>query len=240
MNVLSSAPPAMRDLSERSREVFRHIVAAYVESGEPSVAHDFTPAGHGAVAGDHPQCDGRSGGRRPSLCPPYLGRAPADGSGPQALRPRASRARTVDRGRAPIHRRAMRRRRPQPAGCPGPGHRCLAGLSHCAGLVMAPKSDRALRHIEFVHLGPGRALVVIVTDDGLVENRIIDVPMGLPASSLIEASNFLSARLVGRTIAEAKLAIATELSGPARRARPSGPRRWWRPGSPAGPPRAAP
>ena len=87
----------------------------------------------------------------------------------------------------------------------------LAGLSHCAGLVVAPKSERALRHIEFVHLGPGRALVVIVTDDGQVENRIIDVPMGLPASSLIEASNFLSARLVGRTIAAAKQEIATQL-----------------------------
>ena len=41
MNVLSSAPPAVLDLSERSREVFRHIVAAYVESGEPRLAHDF-------------------------------------------------------------------------------------------------------------------------------------------------------------------------------------------------------
>ncbi len=78
--------------------------------------------------------------------------------------------------------------------------------------MVAPKSDRALRHIEFVHLGPGRALVVIVTDDGLVENRIIDVPVGLPPSSLIEASNFLMARLIGRTITEARQAIVDELA----------------------------
>jgi heat-inducible transcriptional repressor len=68
-----------------------------------------------------------------------------------------------------------------------------------------------LKHIEFVHLGPGRALVVMVTEDGLVENRIIDVPMGLPPSSLIEATNYMSARLIGRTLGEARSGVLTEL-----------------------------
>src|SRR5690606_18502328 len=54
----------------------------------------------------------------------------------------------------------------------------LSGLSSCAGLVLAPKTDRPLKHIEFVNLSPGRALVVLVTEDGLVENRIVDVPLG--------------------------------------------------------------
>ena len=48
----------------------------------------------------------------------------------------------------------------------------LSGLSHLAGLVVVPKQDRPLKHIEFVPLGPGRALVVLVTEDGLVENRV--------------------------------------------------------------------
>jgi len=87
----------------------------------------------------------------------------------------------------------------------------LSGLSRCAGLVVAPKTERRLKHIEFVHLGPGRALVVTVTEDGLVENRIIDVPMGLPPSSLIEATNYMSARLVGRTLGEARAGVLTEL-----------------------------
>ena len=60
-------------------------------------------------------------------------------------------------------------------------------------------------------LGPGRALVVIVYGSGVVENRIIDVPIGLPASSLIEATNFLTARLLGRTLEEAQKAIESEL-----------------------------
>ena len=89
--------------------------------------------------------------------------------------------------------------------------RVLSGLSNCAGLVVAPKSDSPLRHIEFVSLAPGRALVVLVTEDGSVENRIIEVPNGMPASALIEASNFLSARMVGKTIEEARGQIAAEL-----------------------------
>ena len=87
----------------------------------------------------------------------------------------------------------------------------LSGLSNCAGLVVAPKSDAALRHIEFVSLAPGRALVVLVTEDGSVENRIVEVPNGMPASAMIEASNFLSARMVGKTIEEARRQIAGEL-----------------------------
>jgi heat-inducible transcriptional repressor len=89
--------------------------------------------------------------------------------------------------------------------------RVLSGLSNCAGLVVAPKSDSALRHIEFVSLAPGRALVVLVTEDGSVENRIIEVPNGMPASTMVEASNFLSTRMVGKTIEEAQGQIMAEL-----------------------------
>ena len=87
----------------------------------------------------------------------------------------------------------------------------LSGLSHCAGIVIAPKQDRPLKHIEFVHLGRGRALVVLVTEDGLVENRIIEVPLGLPPSALAAAGNYLNARLVGRTIEEARDEIQHEI-----------------------------
>lgn len=87
----------------------------------------------------------------------------------------------------------------------------LSDLSRCAGLVVAPKHDGSLKHIEFVSLGPGRALVVLVTESGQVENRIIDVPVGLPPSSLVEASNFLSARLRGRTLSDARREVDREL-----------------------------
>ena len=67
--------------------------------------------------------------------------------------------------------------------------------------------DEPLKHIEFISLGPGRALVVMVLASGTVENRIIDVPVGMPASSLVEATNYLSAKLVGRSLAEDRIAV---------------------------------
>src|SRR5690242_10823607 len=76
----------------------------------------------------------------------------------------------------------------------------LSGLSRCAGLLVAAKQDAALKHIEYVGVAPGKALVVIVGEDGQVENRLIDTPAGLPASALAEASNYLNARLRGRTL----------------------------------------
>src|SRR5574337_546621 len=74
----------------------------------------------------------------------------------------------------------------------------LSGLSHAAGLVLAPKSEGTVRHIEFVPLGSGRALVILVGADGQVENRVMEIPPGLPVSALTRAGNYLNARLSGR------------------------------------------
>ena len=87
----------------------------------------------------------------------------------------------------------------------------LSGLSGCAGLVVAPKNEAPLRLVEFVGLGPRRALVVIVTESGMVENRLIDIPIDMNPSALTEAGNFLSARLKGRAMAEARDEILAEL-----------------------------
>jgi heat-inducible transcriptional repressor len=88
----------------------------------------------------------------------------------------------------------------------------LSGLSHCAGVVVAPKINMKLRHIEFVALGPGRALVILVNDDGSVENRAIDVPVGLPPSALTRVSNYLTARCQGKTLPEVQKFITAELT----------------------------
>ncbi len=88
----------------------------------------------------------------------------------------------------------------------------LSGLSAAAGLVLAPKSEGALKHIEFVPLGPGRALVVLVNSDGHVENRVIETPPGLPPSTLQQASNYLNARLSGRPLAELRRVVAEEIA----------------------------
>jgi heat-inducible transcriptional repressor len=88
----------------------------------------------------------------------------------------------------------------------------LSGLSDAAGLVLAPKSEGPLRHIEFVSLGTGRALVVLVNADGQVENRVIDIPPGLPPSALQQAGNYLNARLSGRSLGELRRVVAEEMA----------------------------
>jgi heat-inducible transcriptional repressor len=87
----------------------------------------------------------------------------------------------------------------------------LSGLSRCAGLLVAAKQDSALKHVEFVAVAPGKALVVMVSEDGAVENRLIEIPLGLPVSALSEASNYLNARLRGRTLDKARGEIIREL-----------------------------
>lgn len=88
----------------------------------------------------------------------------------------------------------------------------LSGLTSMASLVMASKSDRPLKHLEFVRLDDQRALAVIVDEGGDVENRLINLPMGLPAHALIEASNYLNARLAGRTLKTAQQLILEEIA----------------------------
>jgi heat-inducible transcriptional repressor len=200
------------DLNERSRQVLRHIVDAYVETGEPvgsrsisrRLGMTLSPATIRNVMSDLEEAG--------LLYAPHTsaGRLPTD----RGLR-------LFVNGLLELGDLTQDERRSIDGKCAAAGRsvpevleeasQLLSGLSRCAGLVVAPKAERTLKHIEFLHLGPGRALVVLVTEDGQVENRIIDVPVGLPSSSLVEASNFLASRLVGRTLAEARAAVLTEM-----------------------------
>ena len=87
----------------------------------------------------------------------------------------------------------------------------LSGLSRAAGVVLTAKANPRLKHVEFVRLEPARALVILVGEDGQVENRVLNLPAGLPASALIEAGNFVNARIRGRTLDELKSEIETKL-----------------------------
>jgi heat-inducible transcriptional repressor len=89
----------------------------------------------------------------------------------------------------------------------------LSGLTRTAGVVLTAKSNARLKHVEFVRLEPERALVVLVAEDGQVENRVINLPVGLPTSVLSEATNFLNAYVIGKTLAEAKAEAERALAG---------------------------
>ncbi len=212
---LSGKRPDLDTLSgmnERSREVFRHIVDAYVETGEPigsrtlsrELGLDLSPATIRNVMADLEDLG--------LLFAPHT----SAGRLPTELGLRLFVHGLLEHGNL-----TQDERESIEAQCSGAGRsltevfeeasQTLSGLSRCAGLVVAPKAEETLKHIEFVSLGPGRALVVLVSASGVVENRIIDVPVGLPASSLVEASNYLTSRLVGRRLSEAQDDIRMEL-----------------------------
>ena len=200
------------ELNERSREILRCIVESYVETGEPvgsrtlskRFSMDLSPATIRNVMADLEE----SG----LLFSPHTsaGRMPTDAG-----------LRLFVDGILEVGNLTESERKAidvQCAGTPGTldglledATSALSGLARCASLVLAPKTRSPLRHIEFVNLSPGRALVVLVTESGIVENRVIGTPRGLPSSALVEATNFLSARLVGRTLGEAYDEIVAEL-----------------------------
>ncbi len=88
----------------------------------------------------------------------------------------------------------------------------LSGVTHGASLVLTPKQEAPIRHIEFVSLAPDRALVVLVFADGRVENRVFSPPVGQTPSSLREAANFLNSVAEGRTLSELREVMTTEIA----------------------------
>ncbi len=88
----------------------------------------------------------------------------------------------------------------------------LSGVTRGASLVLAPKREAPIKHIEFIGLGHDRALVVLVFADGHVENRIFTPPPGQTPSSMREAANFLNALIEGKTLSDLQSQIASEIS----------------------------
>jgi len=88
----------------------------------------------------------------------------------------------------------------------------LSSLSSGAGVVMVPRVEARLRHLQLVPLAPGRALAVLVGEDGSVENRVVELPADLRAGALEEASNYISSHLGGRTLPEAVALMRAEIS----------------------------
>ena len=199
-------------LNERSREIFKFIVESYMQTGAPigsrtiskRLQMDLSPATVRNVMADLEEtgllfAPHTSAGRMPTLAGLRL---------------------FID-GILEIGNLTEQERHTLDVQCIGSPDNleglledatsALSGLTQCASLVTAPKTKSPLRHIEFVNLSPGRALVVMVTESGIVENRIIQTPSNLLPSALVEATNFLSSRLVGRTLGEAYDKILAEL-----------------------------
>ncbi len=200
------------ELNARSKEVFRQIVDAYVATGEPvgsrtvarRLEEQLSPATIRNVMADL-----EDGGL---LYAPHTsaGRVPTDAGLRLYVDGLLEMGNVTDEEQREIEGQCLVRGR-SIEGVLSDASTALSALTRYAGIVTAPVNDRPFKHIEFVPLSPGRALVVLVGDNGLVENRVIEVPLGMSVATLVEAGNYLTARLAGRSFGEARAGILAEI-----------------------------
>jgi len=218
-SLLASSAPQLARLDERSREIFRQIVETYLATGEPAGSRNISrliPMTLSPASVRNVMADLEAAGL---IFAPHTsaGRLPTERGlrffvdalleiGDVSVEERnsieaqvraAAKAQTVE-------------------GVLAEASTMLSGLSRGAGVVTTTKSDARLKHIEFVPLDNTRALLILVSEDGEVENRLVPLPMGLPPSALTEATNFLNARTRGRTLPELRAEVERTLA--ARRA----------------------
>ncbi|WP_109261592.1 heat-inducible transcriptional repressor HrcA [Hyphobacterium indicum] len=204
--------PNLTDLDERSRQIFREIVDTYLETGDPvgsrtlsrregvglspaSIRNTMSDlAAIGLLTAPH-----QSAGRMPT----HAGlRLFVDGL-LQVGEPSSEDRKAIESRVAPTAAKV--------SDVLSEASSMLAGLAGGAGLVTTPSRETALKHVEFVPVSAYETLAILVSEDGSVENRMMVAPPGLPASAMVEAGNYLSARLKGRSLKQAAEEIRAEL-----------------------------
>ncbi|MDO5647538.1 heat-inducible transcriptional repressor HrcA [Paracoccus sp. (in: a-proteobacteria)] len=203
----------LNELNDRSREVFRRVVETYLQTGEPVGSRTLTRALSEKLSAATIRNVMQDLELMGLLDSPHVsaGRLPSQ----QGLRLFVDGMLEVDPV-APTDRAAI----DQTLGNDDPEtgvlldrvSTALSSITRGASLVLMPKHQAPVRHIEFVSLGPDRALVVLVFADGHVENRIFTPPPGQTPSSMREAGNFLNAMASGRTLAELVSHISVEIA----------------------------
>ena len=216
MTQLFGRTPGLTELDARARDIFKRVVEAYLETGEPVGSRTLSRAGLslspasirntmqdlaqlGLLDAPH-----TSAGRMPThaglrmFVDGFLEVGAVGQEERQAIE-----ARLFARGRSFEEALAE-------AGS------ILSGLAGGASIVVTPVRDGGVKHVEFVALGGDQALAVMVFEDGTVENRLMKRAPGMTPSAFQEASNFLNSRLRGRTLSEAKDEVRAELESARR------------------------
>lgn len=203
------AEPPIIELTQRMREIFGLVVEAYLERGQPvgskalAGSVNLSPA---SIRGVMQELEERG-----LLTHPHTsaGRVPTE-TGLRLFVDGIMQASAPDpRERAEIERQIGRDQPIEDALAAASA--ALSGLSHAAGVVLAPRQELRLRQLTLVPLSPGQALAVLVGADGSVENRVVAVDPGTSADSLADVANFVSGRLSGLTLAEAEGRLRAEI-----------------------------
>lgn len=200
------------ELTGRARDVFRLVVESYLGDGMPVGSRTIADTGRMALSPASIRSVMQELEELGLLAAPHTsaGRLPTEVGLRLFVDGMMQVAEPTAEERAAIEARVSE---------PGPVEDALAaasaalsGLSACAGLVLVPPHEARARQFSFVPLSLNQALLVLVSDDGAIENRVIDLPRGMTPAALTEAGNFMTARLGGRTLAEASRLIEHEIT----------------------------
>ena len=203
----------LSEMNERTREVFRRVVQGYLDSGDPVGSRTLTRTMSEKVSAatvrnvmSDLEFMGLLGSPHTSA-----GRVPTQ----QGLRMFVDGLLEVNEVETNDRRKideTMGKNSGDVSGLLDRVGAALSGVTQGASLVLAPKHEAAIKHIEFVPLAADRALVVLVFSDGHVENRVFTPPLGATPSSMREAANFLNALAEGKTLTELGTTIRREIS----------------------------
>ncbi|MDC7676670.1 heat-inducible transcriptional repressor HrcA [Asticcacaulis machinosus] len=210
-STILSSGASLTELDARARDIFRQVVETYLETGEPVGSRTLSRSGVSLSPASI---------RNTMQDLAHLGLLSAPHTSSGRLPTHHGLRLFVD-GLLEIGDLSEDAKRDIEARLTSKGHSfdvalreassMLSGLAGGAGVVMTPSFEAGVKHVEFILLGPDQALAVLVYDDGRVENRLMTVALGTTPSVLIEASNYLNARIRGRTLGEAKRELAAEL-----------------------------
>ncbi len=203
----------LQDMNARSREVFRRVVEGYLASGDPvgsrTLTRDFSEKVSAATIRNVMQDLEFMG----VLGSPHTsaGRIPTQMGLRMFVDGMIEIGDPTDMDREKIDA-TMGSNAADVGGLLDRVGSALSGVTQGASLVLTPKHEAPIKHIEFVSLSPERALVVLVFSDGHVENRLFTPPLGQTPSSMREAANFLNAIVEGKTISEVQRAVTNEIA----------------------------
>jgi heat-inducible transcriptional repressor len=210
---MTSAQPILTDMNERTREVFRRVVESYLTSGEPVGSRTLTRSLSERVSAATVRNVMQDLEYLGLLDSPHIsaGRVPTQ-AGLRMFVDSLLEVGTVSPEDQEWIDTTLGENDHDVSTLLDEVGAALSVITRGASVVLAPKQEAAIRHIEFVSLTAERALVVLVFANGQVENRIFAPPPGQTPSSMREAANFLNAMAEGRTLSELRSVMAAEIA----------------------------
>ncbi|MDC3176277.1 heat-inducible transcriptional repressor HrcA [Alphaproteobacteria bacterium] len=211
-NILKNGNSPIFNLNERSKEIFTLIVEDYVTNGEPVGSRKLSTKlqkNLSAASIRNVMSDLQDAGLLTSQHS-SAGRVPTD-FGMKFFVEGLLQISNLSKDECKNIKKKFRREEKSVDQIYDDAIHLLSGLSDCAGLVVTPKLDGGMKHIEFLPVSLEQALVVMVMENGLVENRLVKIPKGLPSSVFRHITNYLNSKLGGRSLLQSKKIIQKEI-----------------------------